>query len=75
MEEKITKEMRLGKLLKAHPEIYRTLDELELDCHSCLQAKFENIGQAAAMHGMDPEELIYLFEQDIAEAKKMEGNE
>ncbi|MDP4177324.1 MAG: DUF1858 domain-containing protein [Bacillota bacterium] len=55
----ITKDMTIGKILKNYPEKIEVLMDLGLDCTGCLSGRFETVEQAAKVHGMDLEELIY----------------
>ncbi|AJA48583.1 hypothetical protein CPAST_c25140 [Clostridium pasteurianum DSM 525 = ATCC 6013] len=55
----ITKDITIGKIIKHYPEKLEVLMEFGLYCNDCLSAKFESVEKAAAVHGLDVEELIY----------------
>lgn len=55
----ITADMKIGKILKNYPEKIDILMDLGLDCIGCLSSKFETLEQAAKVHGIDLDFLLY----------------
>jgi len=51
--------MTIGKILRNNPEKIDVLMDFGLDCIGCLSVKFETLEQAAKVHGVSLEQLIY----------------
>jgi hybrid cluster-associated redox disulfide protein len=54
----ITKETMIGQLLKDKPEAAEILFQYGMGCIGCPSAQMESLEQAAAVHGIDLEELL-----------------
>ena len=54
----ITKDTMIGQLLKEKPEAAEILFQYGMGCIGCPSAQMETLEQAAAVHGIDLEELI-----------------
>ena len=54
----ITKEMTIGEILRANPEVAPILMEGGLHCLGCPSAQGESLEEAAMVHGMDIEDLM-----------------
>jgi hybrid cluster-associated redox disulfide protein len=54
----ITKDMFIGQLLKEKPEAAEILFQYGMGCIGCPSAQMESLEQAAAVHGIDLEELL-----------------
>ena len=54
----VTKEMTIGQLLMEHPNVAPILMEMGMHCLGCPSAQAESIGDAAFVHGIDPEVLV-----------------
>lgn len=55
---KLTKEMTIAEALKLKPQIAPVLMAKGMHCLGCIIAQGETLEQAAALHGLDIEELI-----------------
>lgn len=55
----INKNTTIVKILKNYPDKIEILMDFGLDCVGCLSAKYETLEEAAGVHGVDLEELIY----------------
>ena len=54
----ITKEMTIGDILRANPEVAPILMEAGMHCLGCPSAQGESLEEAAMVHGMDIEDLM-----------------
>lgn len=54
----ITKEMRIGEVIKAKPEAVKILREFGMGCIGCPSAQMESLEDAAKVHGIDLEKLL-----------------
>ena len=54
----ITKETMIGQLLKDKPEAAEIVFQYGMGCIGCPSAQMESLEQAAAVHGIDLEELL-----------------
>ena len=54
----ITKEMTIGEILRANPEVAPILMEAGMHCLGCPSAQSESLEEAAMVHGMDIEDLM-----------------
>ena len=50
---KITKDMTIGEILSANPEVAPVLMEAGMHCLGCPSAQGESLAEAAFVHGMD----------------------
>lgn len=55
----ITKNMRIGQILEDYPETIEVLSDYELDCRHCMKAKYETLEQAAEMHRLSLDQMLY----------------
>ncbi len=55
---KIKKEMKVGEVLRSHPETIKVFLKYGLGCAGCPMSEPENLEQAAAVHGVDPEKFL-----------------
>ncbi len=55
---RITTETTIGELLDAFPEAKDILASMGMHCSTCAVGRRESIGQAAEVHGMDPDDLV-----------------
>jgi len=55
---KITKDMTFGEVLKKHPETVKTFFEYGMHCFGCHLAVSETIEQGALAHGVSVDQLI-----------------
>lgn len=54
----VTKEMTIGELLMAHPNVAPILMEVGMHCLGCPSAQGESLEMAAMVHGMDADLLV-----------------
>lgn len=54
----ITKEMTMGEILSLNPKNAEILLEAGMHCVGCPSHAFEALGEAAAIHGIDIDELV-----------------
>jgi hybrid cluster-associated redox disulfide protein len=55
---KITKDMTFGEVLKKYPETIKTFFEYGMHCFGCHIAVSETIEQGALAHGVDVDQLM-----------------
>lgn len=58
MANQITQETTIGMLIAQNPEVAPILFEIGMHCLGCPSAQGESIGEAAMVHGIDPELLV-----------------
>lgn len=54
----ITKDMTIGQILMAKPEVAPILMEAGMHCLGCPSAQGESLEEAAMVHGMDIDSLM-----------------
>ena len=59
---KITKDMTIGDILSANPEVAPVLMEAGMHCLGCPSAQGESLAEAAFVHGMDIDALLAKIE-------------
>jgi hybrid cluster-associated redox disulfide protein len=67
----ITADMPIGEVLQKYPQAFKVFLSHGLMCVGCAIARFENIGQGAAAHGIDVDALI----KDLNKAVSENGDE
>lgn len=55
---RITVNTTIGELLDADPEMKDVLAGMGMHCSTCAVGRRETLGQAAEVHGMDPDDFI-----------------
>lgn len=55
---KITKDMTIGQLLMAFPQVAPVLLEVGMHCLGCPSAQAESLEDAAMVHGLDADLLV-----------------
>lgn len=55
---KITKDMKIGEIVRKYPESIEVLMSRGMGCVGCPSAQAETIEEAAQVHGMDLDELM-----------------
>lgn len=58
MANQVTQETTIGMLIKSYPQVAPILMEIGMHCLGCPSAQMETLGEAAMVHGLDPEVLI-----------------
>lgn len=66
METKITKDMIISKVIAIAPETIDVFMEFGMHCVGCMAAAGETIEEAAAVHGIDVDELVDALNAEIA---------
>lgn len=54
----ITKEMTIGDILRANPDVAPVLMEAGMHCLGCPSAQGESLEEAAMVHGLNIDELM-----------------
>lgn len=54
----ISKDITIGELLRANPEVAPVLMEAGMHCLGCPASQGESLEEAAMVHGIDVEELM-----------------
>lgn len=54
----ITKDMTIGEILRTNPNVAPILLEAGMHCLGCPSAQMESLEEAAAVHGMDIDDLM-----------------
>ena len=54
----ITKDMTIGEVVRTAPEKVATLMEFGMGCVGCPSAQAETIAEAAAVHGINLDDLL-----------------
>ncbi len=54
----ISKDMTIGELLAANPQVAPILMEIGMHCLGCPSAQAETLGEAAMVHGLDADLLV-----------------
>ena len=58
----ITKDMTIGEILRANPEVAPILLEAGMHCLGCPSAQGESLAEAAMVHGMNIDDLMSKIE-------------
>lgn len=58
----ITKEMTIGEILNANPNVAPVLMEAGMHCLGCPSAQGESLEEAAIVHGLDIDALMAAIE-------------
>ena len=63
----VNKNMTIGELLQVAPETAPILMEVGMHCLGCPASQGESIGEAAEVHGLDPDDLVDKINEFLAE--------
>ncbi len=58
----ITREMTIGEILRANPDVAPVLLDAGMHCLGCPSAQGESLEEAAMVHGIDSDELMTAIE-------------
>ena len=58
----ITKDMTIGEILRASPDVAPVLMDAGMHCLGCPSAQGESLEEAAMVHGIDVDELMKAIE-------------
>jgi hybrid cluster-associated redox disulfide protein len=61
----ITKEMSIVEVVQQYPQTVQVFRDYGMGCLGCAAARFENIDQGAAAHGIDITALIDALNKSI----------
>ena len=64
--DKITKDVLIGDLLDAHPEVAPYLISMGMHCLGCPTARGESIEQACMVHGVSVDDLLEDMNAEIS---------
>ena len=65
----ITSKMTISEVISEHPETMEVFLKYGFHCFGCMGASFENLKQAAKVHGVKPAELLKDLNQAIKKKK------
>lgn len=54
----ITKEMSIGEIVQKFPQTVAVFQANGMGCLGCAVARFENLAEGAAAHGIDVEKIL-----------------
>ncbi len=66
---KIKKEMKVGEVLRNHPETINVFMKYGLGCAGCPMSEPENLEEAASVHGIDPEDFLKELNDSLEDGK------
>ena len=59
----VTKDMTIGEILRANPEVAPVLLDAGMHCLGCPASQGETLEEAAMVHGIDVDELMKVIEE------------
>ena len=63
----ITKDMVIGEVINAHPDLVRTFFANGMMCIGCPASQGESIDEAAQVHGLDADQLVNALNEALGE--------
>lgn len=66
----ITKDMIIGDILIAYPEVLEVMEEMNIHCFACHLSQFESVEEGAIVHGIDPQLLCDKMNETIRAHRK-----
>ena len=54
----VSKDMTIGQLIDAHPDVAPILFQVGMHCLGCPSAQAETLAEAAMVHGLDADLLV-----------------
>ena len=67
---KVTKDTMIGELLQINADVAPLLLNIGMHCLGCPSSQMETIGEAAMVHGLEPDDLVNdindFLEHDLA---------
>ena len=76
VKEYVNKDMLIGETIMKYPEAVYILMECGMGCVGCPASQMESLAEAAAVHGLDPDEMVrYVNERLEEEFALKEENE
>lgn len=71
---KITKDMTFGEVLKKYPETIKTFFEYGMHCFGCHIAVSETIEQGALAHGVDVDQLMQDLNKTVSSTAEADSD-
>ena len=65
MAEQVTKDTKIGELLRIDADVAPILLSIGMHCLGCPASQNETIGEAAAVHGVNADELVAALNEKI----------
>ncbi|MBI4572755.1 MAG: DUF1858 domain-containing protein [candidate division NC10 bacterium] len=62
----ITREMTIQEVVQQFPETIQVFSRYGVGCVGCSAAQYDNVGQGAAIHGLDTDQLLHELNACIA---------
>lgn len=63
----VTKDTMIGELLNINVDVAPILMEIGMHCLGCPSSQMETIGEAAMVHGIDPDALVNRINEFLAQ--------
>ena len=70
---RITKDMTIDEVVQQFPETVQVFSRFGVACLGCSAARYDNIEQGAALHGLDIDQLVHELNACIA-ARSSDGS-
>jgi len=67
---KIRKEMKVGQVLRNHPETINVFIKYGLGCAGCPMSEPENLEEAAIAHGLNPDDFLEELNNSLEKSGK-----
>lgn len=66
----LSKDMLVSQLVMDYPDLVEPLMMMGMHCISCFASQLETLGEAAMVHGLDPDEVVedlndFLHQQEV----------
>ena len=68
----ITKDMPIGDIVMKHPDTMDVFMKYGMHCIGCAAARFENLEQGCAAHGIDADKMVADLNKALDKEKKAE---
>ena len=62
----ITKDTLIGELIFIDPDVAPILMDIGMHCLGCPSSQMESVGEAAMVHGIDPDSLVDSINEFLA---------
>ncbi|MEG1432667.1 MULTISPECIES: DUF1858 domain-containing protein [Eubacterium] len=68
-EAKVTKDMGILEAVEQYPDSVPVFQAFGMHCFGCMAARFENIEQGCAAHGIDADEMVQAINNALSAVK------
>lgn len=68
-EAKVTKDMGILEAVEQYPDSVPVFQAFGMHCFGCMAARFENIEQGCAAHGIDTDEMVKAINNALSAVK------